>query len=422
MHILYNIGISFLSIFIKILSPFGSEKFKFFVKGRDGLLQKIEDDLDNYHNRLDEKDAEESNLIWFHCSSMGEFEQARPVIERFKENEPNTKIVLTFFSPSGYEIRKNYDKADWVYYLPIDTPSNARQFIKAIKPQKVFFTKYDLWYNHIMAAKKWGSKIYLISAIFRNNQPFFKWWGGFFRKMLKQFDIIFVQDTQSVKNLNSIGIKENVFVAGDTRFDRVVRIASNSGDYKEIKDFKGDYFTIVAGSTWSPDENILRNVMERLDNIKLIIAPHEVNPERIEKVEQTFKQFGVVRYSNIAKEKGKEGERVLLIDCIGILSALYKYANFSYIGGGFGIGIHNTLEAAVYGSPIAFGPKYQKFNEAINLIGNGGAVSIENSDQLYSIVNKCFTDRDICTNIGHNSLQYVNSQVGATDIIMNKIG
>lgn len=425
MNILYNIVIYLAPAFLKLAVPF-NKKLSLFVKGRKGLIKRIEEDFNNFHRDAASKDKQ---VLWFHCSSVGEFEQARPVIEWFKQNKENSKIVLTFFSPSGYELRKNYDKADWVYYLPMDTPRNARRFIKAVQPQKVIFTKYDLWHNFIYQADKNGSKLYLISAIFRKRQSFFKWWGGFFRGMLKRFDLIFVQDAESVVNLSSIGIKENVYKAGDTRFDRVARIASESKDFDAIDKFSKDSFTVVAGSSWGPDEVLLQSVMERIAEIKLIVAPHETDKERVDKVEQTFKPYGVVKYSYLTEQlkEGKSQEeltkdcRVLIIDCIGILSAIYKYANFAYIGGGFGAGIHNTLEPAIYGRPLAFGPKFHKFKEAIDLIAKGAAVSVNNADELYNVVNECFTNKDICAAKGEASLKYTQSHLGATKIIVSKI-
>lgn len=419
MNILYNIAIFVTPLGLKLLCPF-NKKLGLFVKGRKGLIKKIEEDFNSFHR---DAASEGKQVVWFHCSSVGEFEQARPVIEWFKQNRDDVKIVLTFFSPSGYELRKNYDKADWIYYLPMDTPRNARRFIKAVNPSKVIFTKYDLWYNFIYQADKNGCSLYLISAIFRKKQSFFQWWGGFFRNMLRKFDIIFVQDAESVINLNRIGIKDNVYIAGDTRFDRVARIASESKSFEILDSFcKESPFTVVAGSSWGPDEALLESVMDRIAEIKLVIAPHETNRERIEKVEQTFKRFGTAKYTELTKGEDVPKEcRVLIIDCVGILSALYKYADFAYIGGGFGAGIHNTLEAAVYGLPIAFGPKYHKFKEAIDLIAKGAAVSVNNADELYNVVNECFTNKEICTSMGQASLKYTQGHLGATDIIVKKI-
>lgn len=426
MNIIYNIVIYLAPAFLKLATPF-NKKLKLFCQGRKGLVKRIEEDFKEFYKDPSSKDKK---VLWFHCSSVGEFEQARPVIEWFKANRENAKVVLTFFSPSGYELRKNYDKADWVYYLPMDTPGNARRFIKAINPAKVIFTKYDLWNNFICQADKNGSELYLISAIFRKKQSFFQWWGGFFRNMLKRFDIIFVQDAESVVNLSRIGIKKNVFKAGDTRFDRVARIASESKNFEPIDKFSQDSFTVVAGSSWGPDEAILQEVIGRIAEEKLIIAPHEIDKERIDKVEQTFKPYGVIKYSYLTEQlnAGKTQEeltkdcRVLIIDCMGILSALYKYADFSYIGGGFGVGIHNTLEAAVYGCPLAFGPKYHKFKEAIDLISKGGAVSVNNAEDLYNAINECVTNKEVCKAKGEASLKYTQSNLGATKIIVNKIG
>ncbi len=425
MNFIYNIVIYITPMFLRLATPF-SKKLKLFIQGRKGLIKRIEEDFNNFYR---DTSSLNKKVIWFHCSSVGEFEQARPVIEWFKQHKEDVKIVLTFFSPSGYELRKNYDKADWVYYLPMDSVSNARRFIKAINPQQVIFTKYDLWNNFICRADKNGSELYLISAIFRKKQSFFRWWGGFFRNMLKRFDIIFVQDSESVVNLSRIGIKKNVFIAGDTRFDRVARIAKESKNFEEIEKFAKKSFTVVAGSSWGPDEILLQDVMHRIAELRLIIAPHEIHKERIEKVEQTFKSLGVIKYSHLTEQlkAGKDieelvkGCRVLIIDCIGILSALYKYGDFAYIGGGFGAGIHNTLEAAVYGCPIAFGPKYHKFKEAIDLISKRGAESVNNAEELYSVIDKCLKDEEYCHAKGNVCLNYTKGHIGATEIIVNKI-
>lgn len=427
MSILYNIAICISPFFIWI-GTFFSKKIKLFFDGRKGLIKRIEKEFGQYNKT---REAQEQ-LFWFHCSSVGEFEQARPVIEWCKGQIPTAKIVLTFFSPSGYELRKNYNLADWVYYLPMDTSSNARRFLNVIKPNKVIFTKYDLWSNYIKEAKKIGAQITLISAIFRKEQSFFKWWGGFFRAMLKKFSVIFVQDERSKELLQSIGIEANVYVAGDTRFDRVERIANESKEFVAIKQFIGSDFSFVVGSSWIDDELIIADVIKNFKNLKMVIAPHEVGNERIKKVEQIFEKMGVVKYSQIesgaqidnVSEHPQEifaEKKVMIIDCIGILSSLYKYADLSYIGGGFGVGIHNVLEAAVYGSPVAFGPNYKKFKEAVDLVHNGGATVIENTSGLYQLLDTIIKDREIRKEKGDACRDYVQSNLGATAKIVKEI-
>ena len=419
MSFLYSIGLWIAFPGIWVASLF-SKKIRTFLNGRIGLVRKIEKTF------ADVKD----DVVWFHCSSVGEFEQARPLIEWYKGSRPQTRILLTFFSPSGYELRKNYSLADWVFYLPLDTIPNARRLVKAIKPKKLIFTKYDLWNNLIRRARKAGCEIYLISAIFRSFQPFFKWWGGFFRRMLKCITVIFVQDEESKNLLSTIGIKDNVIVSGDTRFDRVEKIASESKHFPVIENFAKDCFTIVAGSTWQPDDELIAQVMKNFSKVRLVVAPHEIHKERIEKLLQIYEPYGTVRYSEVEEDADREmvsenpqsiaeGKRVLVIDCIGILSSLYRYADFAYIGGGFGVGIHNTLEAAVYGVPLAFGPNYRKFQEAIDLIECNGATSVGSASELYQVIDNCVKDKELRDFRGRSCRNYVEKMLGATDKIVS---
>ena len=419
MSFLYSIGLWIAFPGIWVASLF-SKKIRTFLNGRIGLVRKIEKTF------ADIKD----DVVWFHCSSVGEFEQARPLIEWYKGSRPQTRILLTFFSPSGYELRKNYSLADWVFYLPLDTIPNARRLVKAIKPKKLIFTKYDLWNNLIRRARKAGCEIYLISAIFRSFQPFFKWWGGFFRRMLKCITVIFVQDEESKNLLSTIGIKDNVIVSGDTRFDRVEKIASESKHFPVIENFAKDCFTIVAGSTWQPDDELIAQVMKNFSKVRLVVAPHEIHKERIEKLLQIYEPYGTVRYSEVEEDADREmvsenpqsiaeGKRVLVIDCIGILSSLYRYADFAYIGGGFGVGIHNTLEAAVYGVPLAFGPNYRKFQEAIDLIECNGSTSVSSASELYQVIDNCVKDKELRDFRGRSCRNYVEKMLGATEKIIS---
>ena len=418
MSFLYSIGMLLAFPGIWVASLF-SKKIRMFLNGRRGLVRKIEESF---------KDVKE-DVVWFHCSSVGEFEQARPLIEWYKGSHPEIRILLTFFSPSGYELRKNYSLADWVYYLPMDTISNARRMMRAVKPKKLIFTKYDLWNNYIHQARKAGCKIYLVSAIFRRFQPFFKWWGGFFRRMLRCITVIFVQDEESRRLLETIGIKDNVIVSGDTRFDRVDKIASESKLFPVIENFAKDAFTIVAGSTWLPDDELIAEVMKNFSRVKLVVAPHEIHKERIDKVLQVYEPYGTICYSEVEEDADREmvsenpqsiaeGKRVLVIDCIGILSSLYRYADFAYIGGGFGVGIHNTLEAAVYGVPLAFGPNYRKFQEAMDLIDCNGATSVGSASELYQVIDNCVKDKELRDFRGRSCRAYVEKKLGATEKIV----
>lgn len=419
MSFLYSIGMWLAFPGIWVASLF-SKKIRKFLNGRKGLVKTIENTFATVTD----------DVVWFHCSSVGEFEQARPLIEWYKGSRPQTRILLTFFSPSGYELRKNYSLADWVFYLPLDTISNARRMVRAVKPKKLIFTKYDLWNNYIRQARKAGAGIYLVSAIFRPFQPFFKWWGGFFRRMLRCINVIFVQDEESQRLLSSIGIRDNVIVCGDTRFDRVDKIASESKHFPVIENFARDCFTIVAGSTWQPDDELIAQVMKNFSKVRLVVAPHEIHKERIEKLLQIYEPYGTVRYSEVEEDADREmvsenpqsiaeGKRVLVIDCIGILSSLYRYADFAYIGGGFGVGIHNTLEAAVYGVPLAFGPNYRKFQEAIDLIECNGATSVDNASELYQVIDNCVKDKELRDFRGRSCRNYVEKMLGATDKIVS---
>lgn len=418
MKFLYNIAVYASYLFIWIGSLF-SHKLFLFCTGRKGLLNKMWQCANLQAN---------TEVVWFHCSSVGEFEQARPIIEWHRANYPSCKILLTFFSPSGYELRKNYDMADWVYYLPLDTMRNARRFIEIFHPAKVVFTKYDLWYNFIQEASYSGAKLYLISAIFRPYQAFFKWYGGFFRQMLKRFSAIFVQDEESAKNLRNIGLTENVIVAGDTRFDRVASIAAASRKLPEIEEFTKDSFIVVAGSSWPPDEEVIAGVMKNFSNVRLVIAPHETDKKRVEEVGRTFDSYGVIKYSELTNAVGQplinpliKDKRVLLIDCIGLLSSIYKFANLAYIGGGFGAGIHNVLEAAVYGCPVVFGPGHQRFQEALDLIECGGATCVSSQAEFYQILDKCVKEKGLQEEMGELCKRYVRLHCGATEKIVSQL-
>jgi len=411
-RILYNIGLSILPFFIAIGSLF-SHKIKLFYSGRRNLLKRVADEV---------KPGEP--IIWFHCSSVGEFEQARPVIEWYKKNKPTYRVLVTFYSPSGYELRKNYKLADWVYYLPVDTPHNARAFVKAVKPVKVIFIKYDLWYNFLKEIKRAGPNFILFQQFSVLSNRFFKWYGGFFCGMLRIFTKIFVQDEESKKNLEKINISGNVFVSGDTRFDRVHEITQHCKQFPVIENFVKEGFGFVAGSTWLPDEQMIADVLKNFSKVRLVIAPHEISKERVDKVSELFESYGVVKFSEIVGDVKNAsvvdasklaGRRVLIIDCLGILSSLYQYAEFAYIGGGFGVGIHNILEAATYGCPVVFGPNYKKFQEAIDLLKLEGATCVTGTNDFYEILDNCIKDKELREWKGDTCKTYVESHVGATE-------
>jgi len=328
---------------------------------------------------------------------------------------PESKILLTFFSPSGYEVRKNYNIANWVFYLPLDTKQNAIKFLKIVNPQMAIFVKYEFWYNYLNQLNKNKVPVFLISAIFRKNQIFFNWYGSWYKNILKFFSHIFVQDEDSLKLLNSISIND-VTITGDTRFDRVYAIANETKEIDIVNEFSKDSFVIVAGSVWQPDINLLVNyINSSTDNLKFILVPHEINESNLKNIETSVKQ-NVIRFSKANNaELGKC--KVLIIDNVGMLSALYKYGKIAYIGGGFGKGIHNILEAAVYGMPVIFGPNYKKFNEAVKLIENNGAISVSDQTELNNALNLLVKNEEKLKQMSFESKNFVIKNTGSTDKI-----
>lgn len=405
MTILYNISVFIATVGLRLVSLF-HPKIKLFIEGRDktsAILQK--------------KIKPTDSVIWFHCASLGEFEQGRPVIEKTKTNFPNHKIVLTFFSPSGYEVRKNYEFADAVVYLPLDTKKNAKQFLHLVHPDFCVFVKYEFWPNLLTQLQKNAVPTILISGIFRENQSFFKFYGTWMRKKLLAFTHFFVQDQQSIKLLKSIGI-QNVSLSGDTRFDRVFDIVNQSNQLGFIEIFKNNQLTLVAGSTWDKDEEMLVNYInnQALQDEKFIIAPHNIRPEEIRNLKLKIKS-NVVCYSQYNLEDLKKAQ-VFIIDTVGILTKVYSYADISYVGGGFNNGIHNILEPATYGVPVIIGPKYHKFNEATELIKRQGCIVVKNNNDFYNLMKDLKND-NYRIRIGTNAKEYIKSNIGATNIIVH---
>lgn len=359
--------------------------------------------------------------IWVHCSSLGEFEQGRPVLEAIRKQYPGFPIVLSFFSPSGYEIRKDYSGADRVIYLPLDSPRNAKKLVKALQPALVIWVKYEYWYYYLNELHKQQIPILLVSGIFRPSQPFFRFYGAIWRYMLSCYKQIFVQNQSSAELLAGIGFDRQVAVSGDTRFDRVIAIAEQQQDIPRIQSFIGNRPVLVAGSTWPEDEEELLHFVKKNPGIRFIIAPHEVDEERIEEISKTF--HDIILYSNYSDEMRLPDQiHVMVIDNIGMLSKLYRYADISYIGGGFGNdGIHNVLEAAVYHCPVVFGPVYEKFMEARDLVSLGGAFSVENALELEEVLNHLFSKTDEKEKAGKAAGDYVYAQQGATQKIMDYI-
>ena len=368
---------------------------------------------------LEKKIEEGASYIWFHVSSLGEFEQGRPLIEAIKKRNPEQKILLTFFSPSGYEVRKDYPLADIVCYLPIDTKRNARQFVDMVKPAMAIFVKYDLWPNYLKAVAAANIPAYLVSAIFRKEQIYFQPYGKWFRSVLCCFKQIFVQDNVSLALLNEIGIT-NAEKCGDTRFDRVLSIREQAKPLPLIESFVGETpFVIVAGSTWPPDEDVLLPYLLQKRKIKIILAPHEIDEEHLQSIEERVGK-SAIRYSRLEGAK-KANYRCLIIDCFGLLSSIYRYGSVAYIGGGFGAGIHNSLEAAVHGVPLAFGPNYEKFKEACDLVENGGGKVVKDELSLTYLLDHLKEDAADRIAMGELSAGYVEANAGATRHIMNVI-
>jgi len=363
--------------------------------------------------------AKQENAVWFHCSSLGEFEQGRPVIEEYKKHNPKAFIVLTFFSPSGYEIRKNYENADLILYLPLDIKKNVNKFLDLIKPKIVVFVKNEFWYNYLHQLWLRNIPLFLISANFREDNWFFKSYGRSFRKMLGFFSYIFVQNEQSLKILNRHSI-ENVTIAGDTRVDRVYQISKEVKENSVIEKFKNQKILIVAGSSWKQDEELLiKYINESGNNLKWIIAPHEIKKENILRIQKSITRPSV-KYSTY-KEKQDSNAEVLVIDNIGMLSSLYKYGDIAYIGGGFGKGIHNILEPATFGIPVIFGPNYKKFREACELRKQGGAMPVNDFSDLEKIFNELIYNDEVRQKAGNISKKYIKDNLGSAQLIVDKL-
>lgn len=405
MRYIYNISIYLYYAFIYIASFFNT-KAKYWIKGRK-----------ESKNKWNEIKLTKEPIAWFHAASLGEFEQGRPVIELFKKEFPNYKILMTFFSPSGFNVRKNYSIADWVIYLPIDTPKQSENFIELVNPKIVFFIKYEFWFNYLRKLHQKNIQFYLISGIFRPNQLFFKPYGKWFRKHLDYFSHIFVQNKISYELLNLYGFN-NISICGDTRFDRVIQIANEKISIPVIENFIGNNKVFIAGSTWEEDEKIIISLMKEPQfKLKYIIAPHEVNENNIKRLKSSI-PLNTIEFSKVSETDANKYD-CLIIDSIGLLSKIYYYSNICYVGGGFGKGIHNVLEAAVFGKPVIFGKNYKKFTEAKELIEIGGAFTINNFVDLIQKVNKLINEDNFYNNCCNNSYNYVKSKKGGTEKIIS---
>jgi len=435
-HIFFYILFLFLYHAAIRLAANWNPKAKRWIEGRKGLFKRLENELSQ----------NKAPIVWLHCSSLGEFEQGRPVLEKIRKTYPSHKILLSFFSPSGYEVKKDYPGADYVFYLPADSKKNARRFIQLVNPQLVLWVKYDYWYFFLAELKQKSIPVILISGAFRKDQPFFKWYGRLHRYMLECFLHLFVQTEESAQLLKQAGLGNNITVSGDTRFDRVLKIAADSEPMIEIEKFCGTDNVIVAGSTWAEDEEELDHYANTHPYIKFIIAPHDITKERLKEAEELF--VNCIRYSRLildpeykklpntttsienpgssiqqlASPIQQPNPNVLLIDNIGMLSRLYKYATITYVGGGFGNdGVHNVLEAAVYGKPIIFGPEYEKYIEAIELVEKGAAYSIDSAVEIEKLMNDLLADNDWLKESSEAARNYVYDKKGATEKIMRYI-
>lgn len=411
---MYSLAIHLYSLVVELISPF-HKKARMMRLGQWKTNGVLRDKIDR-----------NAKYIWFHASSLGEFEQGRPLIEKIKASYPDYKILLTFFSPSGYEVRKNYNGADVICYLPFDTPFRVKKFLNLANPAVAVFIKYEFWANYLSELKRRGVPVYIISAIFRPDQLFFQWYGKSYRKMLHCFTHLFVQDERSRMLLEEVGVT-NVTVTGDTRFDRVIDVCKQARDIPMVERFIRNkdgqkVFTLVAGSSWPQDEEILIPYFNRHPEMKLIIAPHEIHREHLMYIESLLKRPSV-RLSDVLQDPSLlEGKDCLIVDNFGLLSSIYRYGTIAYIGGGFGTGIHNTLEAAVYGIPVLFGPKYQKFKEAKDLIRIGGGFSVADKQAFSEKMDELLTYPEVLEAAGSAAGHFVDHNAGATDEVLGKLG
>ena len=404
---LYNIAIRLYGWIIR-LAALKSRKAQFWVRGRKGIFDRMREAI----NPAD-------RIIWVHAASLGEFEQGRPLIEALRNEHPEYKILLTFFSPSGYEIRKNYAGADYIFYLPLDTPSNARRFLEIAHPEIAIFVKYEFWLNLLTELRRRQIRTFVVSAIFRRNSIFFRSYGKMWRKALETFELMFVQNEESKSLLAELGFA-NAEIAGDTRFDRVAEIARRAKQIPLIERFRAGDRLFIAGSTWGPDEELIIRLMNDNPSIRFVVAPHEMEEERITRlIDQT--KGGGIRFTQCTEESDLKNKQLLVLDTMGMLSSVYGYASWGYIGGGFGVGIHNTLEAATFGLPIAFGPVYHKFKEARDLVSIEAAHSISNYEELRGWFEPLRDDETLRQQRGSAAKEYTLSHQGATKLILNTI-
>ena len=401
---MYSLGIYLMALGVRVAALF-KEKLRKMVQGHRATWQML--------RALSGKDT----YVWFHAASLGEFEQGRPLMERLRREHPEKKILLTFFSPSGYEVRKNYDGADLVCYLPFDTPLNARRFVKLARPEAAFFIKYEFWRNYIEVLYKRGIPCYSVSSIFRENQIFFRPYGRGYARCLSRMTHLFVQNETSRRLLEGIGVT-NVDVVGDTRFDRVLDIRNAAKPLPLAERFAGCWKVLVAGSSWPQDEEIIIPYFNKHPNLKLVLAPHVVSEEHLQAIERQLAR-PALRYSKATPKAVAEAD-CLIIDCYGLLSSIYRYASMAYVGGGFGVGIHNVPEAAVYGIPVIIGPNNKKFREAQALLRCGGCKEIACAADFEQIMDAWLSDKEALATAGKAAGSYIADNAGAADRIFSK--
>lgn len=408
MGLLYRFFIFSYSLIVRVAAVF-NPKARLWIDGRKSILSEIKKNVNPA-----------GRIVWVHCASLGEFEQGRPLIERIKTQYPDVQIFLTFFSPSGYEVRKKYDLADWVYYLPVDTVFNATTLVSHLKPNLVFFVKYEFWYNYLDQLYRRHIPVIFLSVIFRPSQHFFSWYGGWFRQQLQKVTMFFVQDENSAELLSGAGIL-HAEVAGDTRMDRVVSLAQNPEAFEAVARFKSASILLVGGSTWPVDEQLLlATLRSAAPEVKILLAPHLVDAEHVQALVKQFAEFHPVLYTRLP-EIIPSACRVLVVDTIGVLSQLYQYADVAYIGGGFGVGIHNLPEAAVFGVPVVHGPNYNKFKEAVDLRDLGGGFPVTSEKEGVDTLFQLLENRQKREESGAIAQNYIRKNAGATNLIMEKV-
>ena len=406
---MYNLAIYLYLLGVAVYSRF-NEKVRKMWRGERDAFRILREQVDP-----------NARYVWFHAASLGEFEQGRPLMEQMKREHPDIKILLTFFSPSGYEVRKNYEGADIICYLPLDTITNARRFLRTVRPEMAFFIKYEFWYNYLHILKHRHVPVYSISSIFRDGQVFFRWYGRQYGKVLKCFTHFYVQNEKSKELLGKIGLT-NVTITGDTRFDRVLQIKEQAKQLPIIEQFTKGQKVFIAGSSWQPDEEIFIKYFSEHRDWKMVIAPHVIGEDHLQQIEKLLEGRKVVRYSDVSENsKALEDAEALIINCFGLLSSIYHYADVTYVGGGFGVGIHNTLEAAVWDVPVIFGPNNEKFQEAQGLKACEGGFEITNYEDFERLMNRFESDADYLKNAGQQAGNYVKQLSGATKRILSDV-